>query len=114
MSCIFCQIAAGEIPAEILGRSESAVAFRDVNPQAPVHVLVIPVDHLGSAAEARGDAGEATLGAVMRLGVEVAAGLGLVEGGYRFVINTGADGGQTVPHLHLHLLGGRQMRWPPG
>jgi histidine triad (HIT) family protein len=114
MSCIFCQIASGEIPAEILGRSESAVAFRDLNPQAPVHVLVIPIDHVGSAAEATGDVGEAILGAVMRLGVEMAAELGLADGGYRFVVNTGADGGQTVPHLHLHLLGGRQMRWPPG
>ncbi|MEO5824709.1 MAG: histidine triad nucleotide-binding protein [Gemmatimonadales bacterium] len=114
MPCIFCQIATGEIPAEILGRSDLALAFRDLSPQAPVHVLVIPIDHVGSAAEVDGVAGEAILGAVMRLGVEVAAGLGLVEHGYRFVVNTGADGGQTVPHLHLHLLGGRQMRWPPG
>ncbi len=114
MSCIFCQIAAGEIPAEILGRSERAIAFRDLNPQAPIHVLVIPIDHVGSAAEVDGVDGEAILGAVMRLGVEVADGLGLAENGYRFVVNTGADGGQTVPHLHVHLLGGRQMRWPPG
>lgn len=114
MSCIFCQIAAGEIPAEILGRSERAIAFRDLNPQAPIHVLVIPIDHVGSAAELDGVAGEAILGSVMRLGVEVADRLSLAENGYRFVVNTGADGGQTVPHLHLHLLGGRQMRWPPG
>lgn len=114
MSCIFCQIASGDVPAEILGRSARAVAFRDLNPQAPVHVLVIPVDHLGSAADATGQAGEAIFGAVMRLGVEVAAGLGLSEAGYRLVVNSGADGGQTVPHFHLHVLGGRQMRWPPG
>ncbi len=114
MPCIFCQIASGEVPAEILGRSDLAVAFRDLAPQAPVHILVVPIDHVGSAAELSGEAGEATLGAVMRLGVEVAAELGLAASGYRFVVNTGADGGQSVPHLHLHVLGGRQMTWPPG
>jgi histidine triad (HIT) family protein len=112
--CIFCRIASGEIPATIVARSETAVAFRDLNPQAPIHVLVVPIEHLSSAAAATGDAGARVLGAVMRLGVEVAAQLGLAGGGYRLVVNTGADGGQTVPHLHLHVLGGRQMRWPPG
>ncbi len=112
--CIFCRIARGDIPATIVARSDGAVAFHDLNPQAPVHVLVIPTDHLGSAAEAGGDSGARALAAVMRLGVEVAAQLGLAGAGYRFVINTGADGGQSVPHLHLHLLGGRQMGWPPG
>lgn len=114
MTCIFCRIASGEIPAEIIAHSEGAIAFRDLNPQAPTHVLVIPKKHIGSAADATGSDGAALLGDIMRLGVEVAAQLGLAEAGYRFVINTGRDGGQTVDHLHLHVLGGRQMRWPPG
>ena len=112
--CVFCRIASGDIPARIVARSADAVAFHDLNPQAPTHILVIPTTHVGSAAGAVGDEGERILGAVMRLGVEVAAGQGLAEKGYRFVVNTGNDGGQTVGHLHLHLLGGRQMRWPPG
>lgn len=112
--CIFCRIASGEIPAQVVARSDQAVAFRDLSPQAPTHVLVIPNRHLASAAEATGGDGAALLGEVMALGVRVAAELGLAEDGYRFVMNTGRDGGQTVHHLHLHLLGGRQMRWPPG
>jgi histidine triad (HIT) family protein len=112
--CIFCRIATGEIPAQIVARSDHAVAFRDLSPQAPTHVLVIPTRHLASAAEATGPEGAAILGEVMALGVRVAAELGLADGGYRFVMNTGREGGQTVHHLHLHLLGGRQMHWPPG
>ena len=112
--CIFCRIASGEIPAQIVARSDHAVAFRDLSPQAPTHILVIPTAHLASAAETTGEAGAALLGEVMALGVRVAAELGLTEAGYRFVMNTGQDGGQTVHHLHLHVLGGRQMRWPPG
>ena len=114
-NCIFCRIAAGEIPADVIARSETAVAFRDLNPQAPTHILVIPVRHVDSAAAAGQEEAAALLfGEVMRLGVEVAARLGLDRDGYRFVVNTGEQGGQTVPHLHLHLLGGRQMHWPPG
>jgi len=108
--CVFCRIAAGDIPATVVRRSADALAFRDLNPQAPVHVLVIPLGHVTNAAEA--DA--ATLGAVMALARDVAADLGLVEPGYRLVTNIGADGGQSVGHLHVHLLGGRPMRWPPG
>ncbi len=111
--CIFCRIVAGEIPAQIVGRTEHALAFRDLTPQAPTHVLVIPTRHYASAAEATGDDGAAAMGEVMRLGVQVAEELGL-DGGYRFVVNTGPDGGQSVHHLHLHLLGGRRMKWPPG
>ncbi|MBP7621297.1 MAG: HIT domain-containing protein, partial [Gemmatimonadales bacterium] len=99
--CIFCRIATGEIPAQIVARSDHAVAFRDLSPQAPTHVLVIPTSHLASAAEATGEAGAALLGEVMALGVRVAADLGLAEAGYRFVMNTGREGGQTVHHLHL-------------
>lgn len=112
--CIFCRIASGEIPAQVVGRSLNAVAFRDLSPQAPTHILVIPVAHFDSAATATGKEGTEALGQVMALGVEVAASLGLNDGGYRFVMNTGREGGQSVAHLHLHLLGGRQMRWPPG
>ncbi|MES2306051.1 MAG: HIT domain-containing protein [Gemmatimonadota bacterium] len=112
--CIFCRIAAGEIPAQVVGRSAHALAFRDLNPQAPVHVLVIPLTHFDSAATATGEGGKEALGEVMSLGVQVAADLGLAAGGYRLVMNTGRDGGQSVGHLHLHLLGGRQLHWPPG
>ncbi len=112
--CVFCRIASGEIPATIVKRTPEAVAFRDLNPQAPVHVLVIPTQHVDSAAQATGDAGEALLGKTMRLAVEVAHDLGLDGPGYRLVANTGVDGGQSVPHFHLHLLGGRRMDWPPG
>ncbi len=112
--CIFCRIASGEIPADVVARSDHAIAFRDLTPQAPTHVLVIPISHLGSAAEARGEAGERLLGRVMRLAVDTAAQLGLDQDGYRLVVNTGPEGGQSVGHLHVHLLAGRQMRWPPG
>lgn len=114
MDCIFCRIAAGEIPATVVGRSELALAFRDLNPQAPTHVLVIPVRHFPSAAEVPDGERAVVLGELHRLTVQVANQLGLADGGYRTVINTGKQGGQTVDHLHVHLLGGRQMRWPPG
>jgi len=115
MECIFCRIVAGDIPARIVHRSESAMAFHDVNPQAPVHVLVIPTQHASTAAElAAAPGGDRALVAVLRLAVEVAETLGIAEAGYRLVANTGRHGGQTVDHLHIHLLGGRQMHWPPG
>lgn len=113
-NCIFCRIASGEIPAQVVARTDHAVAFRDLNPQAPTHVLIVPVVHIDSAAAATGDEGRRVLGEVMALGVEVAASFGLVADGYRFVMNTGRDGGQSVGHLHLHVLGGRPMLWPPG
>ena len=114
MDCIFCRIAAGEIPAQIVARHGTAVAFRDLHPQAPTHVLVIPIEHVTSTAHlVEGDRAP-VLGELMRLAVEVAAQLGLADRGYRLVVNTGADGGQSVDHLHVHLLGGRPMGWPPG
>ena len=113
-SCPFCRIAAGEIPAKIVARSDHALAFHDLTPKAPVHVLVIPTCHLGSVAEAAGAEGELLLGWVMALAVQTAAQLGLARDGYRLVVNTGPNGGQSVGHLHVHLLGGRQMHWPPG
>jgi histidine triad (HIT) family protein len=112
--CIFCRIVQGEIPAKEVARSPSAVAFHDLNPQAPVHVLVVPVTHFDNAAATDSDEAEPILAATLRLAVQVARQLGLAESGYRLVMNVGAQGGQSVAHLHVHLLGGRQMSWPPG
>jgi histidine triad (HIT) family protein len=101
----------GEIPATIVAKTEKAVAFRDINPQAPTHVLVIPREHVQSLAHAE-DA--AMLGDLMAFAAEVARLEAVSEGGYRVVANVGSNGGQTVDHLHLHILGGRHMTWPPG
>ena len=110
-SCLFCRIVRGELPVAFVAQNEYAVAFRDINPQAPLHVLVVPRRHLASLAEAS-DSTE--LGAMALLAAQVARAEGFAETGYRTVMNTGANGGQTVLHLHLHLLGGRAMGWPPG
>ncbi len=111
--CIFCRIVEGEIPANVVYRDTRTLAFSDNNPQAPTHVLVIPHDHLESLDEAsRKD--EALLGHMLRVAARVANEQGLGESGYRTVINTGAAAGQSVFHLHIHLLGGRPMSWPPG
>lgn len=109
--CIFCRIVRGEIPAARLGETAGAIAFRDLNPQAPVHFLVVPKRHVPSLATA--DRGE-ELGELLLLAAEIARSLGVADGGYRTVINTGDDGGQTVHHLHAHVLGGRPLTWPPG
>lgn len=110
--CLFCKIVAGTIPATRIYEDESCLAFPDVHPQAPVHVLVIPKEHIKSLAEV-GAEHIALLGQLMAAAAEVARTEGL-EKGYRVVVNTGSDGGQTVGHLHLHVLGGRHMGWPPG
>ncbi|HYO62429.1 MAG TPA: histidine triad nucleotide-binding protein [Pyrinomonadaceae bacterium] len=111
--CIFCKIVAGELPAEVVYRDDRAVAFRDLHPQAPVHVLVIPREHIESLNDAgRGD--EAPLGHLLRVAARVANEQGVAESGYRTVINTGAGAGQSVFHLHLHVVGGRALSWPPG
>jgi len=112
--CIFCRIAAGDIPAQVVRRTPDVVAFRDLNPQAPIHVLVIPVQHHAAARDARGPEGEQLLGRLVAVAAEVATELGLDPAGYRIVTNTGRDGGQSVEHVHLHLLGGRALGWPPG
>ncbi len=112
MDCIFCRIAAGEIPARLLFEDDQVVAFADINPQAPTHVLVIPRRHIVSLAQAL-KSDNALLGHMHGAVAELARTLQL-NGGYRTVINTGEDGGQTVEHLHIHLLGGRHMTWPPG
>lgn len=108
--CIFCRIANGEIPTSKVAESEKAFAFRDTNPQAPTHVLVIPKAHVTSLATADSE----TLGAVMHLAAQVANQEGIEESGYRTVLNTGKAAGQTVHHLHAHVLGGRDLHWPPG
>lgn len=110
---LFTKIIKGEIPAKVVYRDERLIAIRDINPQAPTHILIIPVKPLPSLAEAGPD-DEALLGALLLAARRVAEQEGLTRHGYRLVVNTGGHGGQTVPHLHLHLLGGRQMTWPPG
>jgi histidine triad (HIT) family protein len=111
--CIFCRIVRGEIPATRVAESDGALAFRDLNPQAPVHVLVVPKRHVASLAVAN-DADRAALSDVLQLAAQVAREAGIEESGYRTVINTNGDAGQTVHHLHAHVLGGRHMAWPPG
>jgi histidine triad (HIT) family protein len=112
MDCIFCKIVAGTIPSKKLYEDELAYAFPDINPQAPVHALIVPKKHAASLADV--DANDAAaLGHLLDVARKLAKEQGL-ENGYRVVINTGPDGGQTVDHLHLHLLGGRAMHWPPG
>jgi histidine triad (HIT) family protein len=110
-SCLFCRIVSGEIPATIVSRTDQAVVFRDINPQSPTHLLVIPTQHVASLNDA--DA-EIDLGFLLVIAADAARQEGIDSSGYRVVINTGENGGQTVDHLHLHVLGGRRMTWPPG
>jgi histidine triad (HIT) family protein len=110
---MFCKITAGEIKADIVAESDTAIAFRDVNPQAPTHVLVIPRDHAPNVA-AVAAAGDLDVAELFRLAAEVAEIEGVAESGYRMVANTNADAHQTVFHAHVHVLGGRSMGWPPG
>jgi histidine triad (HIT) family protein len=109
--CLFCMIARGEIPAKVVAEDATCMAFRDVNPQAPVHVLVIPRAHVPSLNEVTSPA---LLADLLQMAREVAKQEGIAAGGYRVVFNTNRDGGQTVFHLHAHVLGGRHMQWPPG
>lgn len=110
-SCLFCRIARGEIPAKVVAQDDVAMAFRDISPQAPTHVLVIPRVHVSTLHEA-GD--PALLGHLLQMAADVARREGVTDAGYRTVINTNGDGGQTVFHLHVHVLGGRALAWPPG
>jgi histidine triad (HIT) family protein len=109
--CLFCRIIRMEIPATLVFEDEHCVAFRDINPQAPVHVVIIPREHVSSLNEAH-DA--AMIGRLSLAAARIAREQGIAESGYRTVINTNRDAGQTVFHVHLHLLGGRDMGWPPG
>jgi len=112
-NCLFCKIVARTIPADIVHETDGILAFRDIGPQAPTHVLVIPKEHISSLEDATDDQG-ALLGELMLVARDVARAEGVSETGFRAVVNTASDGGQTVAHLHLHVLGGRAMRWPPG
>jgi histidine triad (HIT) family protein len=112
-NCLFCRIIAQEIPADFVARDDRSIVIRDINPQAPTHLLVIPLEHIESLDEAS-QKDEALLGHLLRVAARVANDAGLGESGYRAVINTGAGAGQSVFHLHVHVLGGRPMIWPPG
>lgn len=111
--CLFCKIVARTIPAVLVYEDDLVVAFDDINPQAPTHTLVIPRKHLVSMAELQ-DSDAGLLGRLMLVGGKIAKLKGIAESGYRVVVNTGAHGGQSVFHLHLHILGGRHLAWPPG
>jgi histidine triad (HIT) family protein len=112
MSCLFCRIVGGEIPSTPIFEDELVYAFADINPKAPVHILIIPREHISSMIDTD-QSTRAILGHLLWAAAEIARNKGLANG-YRIVVNTGEDGGQTVDHLHLHLLGGRPMTWPPG
>jgi histidine triad (HIT) family protein len=112
MSCLFCKIVDGSIPSKAIYQDEQCYAFADINPQAPVHVLIVPRQHIESIAQA-GQEHSALIGHLHWAAAEIARANGLTKG-YRTVINTGGDGGQTVDHIHVHVLGGRPMAWPPG
>jgi len=109
--CLFCRIASGEIPSKFVWQDEDIFAFEDVRPQAPVHVLVVPKRHMTAVKDV---SDQVLLGRLLNASTLVAQNKGIAESGYRLVANTGRDGGQTVFHLHFHVLGGRQMMWPPG
>jgi histidine triad (HIT) family protein len=112
-SCIFCKIGAREIPADIVRESDRVVAFRDLNPKAPTHILLIPKEHIASIAEITDDHA-AVLADIAQAASHLARAEGIDESGWRLVTNVGPDAGQSVFHLHFHLLGGRPMEWPPG
>lgn len=112
-TCIFCRIIEGSIPAKIVYQDEYTLAFDDISPQAPVHTLIIPKRHVASVQDL-GESDQALLARLLLTCAKIAKDKGLAEQGHRLVTNTGRDGGQTVFHLHFHVLGGRHMTWPPG
>jgi histidine triad (HIT) family protein len=112
-TCIFCRIAAGEIPARTAYEDDVVFAFHDIDPRAPVHVLLVPRKHIGSVNDVSADDGE-IIGRLVVAAKRLASELGVQTSGYRLVMNCGDDAGQSVDHIHLHLLGGRPMKWPPG
>ncbi len=111
--CLFCKILAGDIPADIIYESDTAIAFRDINPQAPTHVLIIPRKHISTINEITAD-DQAIVGSLYSAAQDIAAEEGFADEGYRVVMNCNEAAGQTVFHIHLHLLGGRAFSWPPG
>lgn len=112
MDCLFCNIACGEIPTPLIYENETVVAFKDINPQAPTHILIIPREHIATANDIV--PGSQTIADMYEAAQVLARDLGIDETGYRLVMNCNSDGGQEVYHIHLHLLGGREMEWPPG
>ena len=113
VDCLFCRIVAGTTPADVVARSDHGLAFRDINPQAPVHVLVVPVRHIDHAGAIGADDG-AVLADLFLLARTVAEAEGVADSGFRLVANVGEDALNSVPHLHLHVIGGRRLGWPPG
>ena len=113
MDCLFCKVIAGQIPGTIVYQDDRVVAFKDINPQAPTHVLVVPKRHIETLNDLTA-ADDALVGEVVRRAAAIARERGLAAGGFRTVFNTNRDAGQTVFHIHLHLIGGRSMQWPPG
>lgn len=113
MSCLFCQIAEKKIPAKVAYEDEHVLAFHDISPQAPVHVLFIPKKHITSLLDMK-EEDDALVGGLVRRARDLARGLGLNDRGFRLVFNTGSDAGYSVFHIHLHLVGGRPLGWPPG
>lgn len=111
--CLFCKIASGVIPGDIVYQDDEVVAFRDINPQAPVHILIIPREHISTVASLEDRQAE-IVGRLFCKARDIARTEGIEAGGYRLVVNNGAGAGQTVFHIHLHLLGGRTFHWPPG
>jgi histidine triad (HIT) family protein len=112
-SCLFCRIVADEIPSTRVAEDDELIAFRDINPRAPTHILVVPREHIASAADLVASDGP-LLGRIFGTAADLARSEGIAEGGYRIVTNIGAWGGQSVDHLHFHLMGGRAFTWPPG
>jgi histidine triad (HIT) family protein len=112
-SCLFCRIVAGEIPSTRVAEDALAIAIRDIAPRAPTHILVMPREHIASAADLT-EADAALVGRIFAMAADIARSEGIAEGGYRIVTNVGTWGGQTVDHLHFHLMGGRPFAWPPG
>ncbi len=113
MDCLFCKIVAGDIPSSKVYEDDKVYAFRDIEPQAPVHILIIPKEHISSANELT-EENASIVGHIFAVAAKIAKDEGIAEGGYRIVNNCGQDGGQTVGHLHFHMLGGRSLQWPPG
>lgn len=112
-ACLFCRIVAGEIPSNRVAEDDRAIAFRDIAPRSPTHVLVVPREHIPSVADLTDD-DSALSGHLLAMAAEIARAEGIAEGGYRVVTNVGAWGGQSVDHLHFHVMGGRPFSWPPG